>query len=187
MDNKLYIANLPHDTTEDALRRHFATCGGVLQVDLPDEHQRGRLRGLACVTMTSPSFASAALTRLDGVSFAGRILRVSDAPPTAAERAPKPTVIVLQQFRERTNMAYDLDCQGLPLVIRMFPQDNERWRIEARANDAADASVVTASAPTRAAALAEIIRAWNEQATTTDGRSLDGAALTRALQNIRAI
>src|SRR5690349_18185592 len=72
--NKLYVANVPADTTEAALRSHFSACGGVLQVDLPDEHQRGKMRGLACVTMTSPAFASAARAQLDGVSFAGRVL-----------------------------------------------------------------------------------------------------------------
>lgn len=186
MQNKLYIANVPFDTTEDALRRHFGTCGGVLQVDLPDEHQRGKMRGLACVTMTSPSFAAAALTKLDGVSFAGRILRVSESPP-AANAAPKPTVAVVQQFRERSNMAYDLDCAGLPLVVRIFPQDDETWRIEARANDGLESRVVSASAVTRAAALADVIREWNANPATTDGRALDGDALTRALESVRAV
>jgi RNA recognition motif-containing protein len=187
MQNKLYIANVPYDTTEEALRRHFAICGGVLQVDLPDETQRGKMRGLACVTMTSPSFANAALTQLDGVSFAGRVLRVTETPPPAAS-APKPAVTIVQQFRERSNMAYDLDCKGLPLVVRIFPEEESRcWRIEARANDALDARVVSASAPTRAAALAEVIRAWNENAAVTDGRALDGDALARALQSVRAV
>lgn len=186
MHNKLYIANVPFDTTEDALRRHFAICGGVLQVDLPDEHQRGKMRGLACVTMTSPAFANAALSQLDGVSFAGRVLRVTESPPPA-NAAPKPAVTIVQQFRERTNMAYDLDCMGLPLVVRIFPEENNRWRIEARANDALDARIVSASAPTRAAALAEVIREWNANAAATDGRALDGDALSRALQNVRAV
>lgn len=186
MDNKLYIANVPFDTTEDALRRHFATCGGVMQVDLPDDQQRGKMRGIACVTMTSAAFASAALTKLDGVSFAGRVLRVTDQPITAAKE--KPAVIVLQQFRERTNMAYDLDCAGLPLVIRMFPEDDgKQWRIEARANDDRDARIVIAVRPNRAEALAELIRTWNEQAAASDGRALNGDALTLALKNVRAI
>lgn len=185
-NNKLYIANVPYDTTEEALRRHFAICGGVLQVDLPDETQRGKMRGLACVTMTSPAFASAALTQLDGVSFAGRVLRVTETPP-AANAAPKPAVTVVQQFRERSNMAYDLDCSGLPLVVRIFPEERNAWRIEARANDATDARVVSATAPTRTAALGEVIREWNDNAATTGGRALDGDALARALQSVRAV
>jgi cold-inducible RNA-binding protein len=183
MHNKLYIANVPFDTTEEALRRHFSTCGGVLQVDLPDETQRGKMRGLACVTMTSPAFANAALTKLDGVPFDGRVLRVSESPP-ATNAAPKPTVTVAQQFRERSNMAYDLDCAGLPLVVRIFPEGRDGWRIEARANDARDARVVSACAATRTAALADVIRQWNANSA---GTALDGDALTRALQSVRAV
>jgi len=183
--NKLYIANVPADTTEEALRLHFSTCGGVLQVDLPDEHQRGKMRGLACVTMTSPAFANAARTKLDGVSFAGRVLRVSDVPGTGAK--PRAAVTVVQQFREQTNMAYDLDCSGKPLVVRMFPQDDETWRVEARATDGGDSAVVTAHAPTRAAGLAEVIRTWNATAVDTAGRTLDGDALTTALRDVRAL
>lgn len=183
--NKLYIANVPADTTQEALRRHFSTCGGVLQVDLPEEHQRGKMRGLACVTMTSPAFASAARAQLDGVSFGGSVLRVSDVPGLAAK--PRPTVTVVQQFREHTNMAYDLDCAGQPLVVRIFPQDDETWRVEARATDGHDVAVVTARAPTRAAALAEVIRSWNAAAANTAGRTLDGDALTSALRGVRAV
>lgn len=183
--NKLYVANVPADTTQEALRRHFSACGGVLQVDLPEDHQRGKMRGLACVTMTSPAFANAARSQLDGVSFAGRVLRVSDVPGVAAK--PRPTVSVVQQFREPTNMAYDIDCAGQPLVVRIFPQDDGSWRVEARATDGLDAAVVTARAPTRAAALDQVIRSWNTTAANTAGRTLDGDALTTALRDVRAV
>lgn len=183
--NKLYVANIPADTTEEALRRHFATCGGVLQVDLPEDHPRGKLRGLACVTMTSPAFAKAARSELDGVSFGGRVLRVSDVPGVAAK--PRPTVTVVQQFREPANMAYDVDCAGQPLVVRIFPQDDGSWRVEARATDALDAVVVTARAPTRKAALDQVIHSWNATAANTAGRTLDGDALTTALRDVRAV
>lgn len=183
--NKLYIANVPADTTESALRGHFSACGGVLQVDLPDEHQRGKMRGLACVTMTSPAFANAARAQLDGVSFGGRVLRVSDVPGVPAK--PRPTVTVVQQFREHANMAYDLDCAGQPLVVRIFPEDDQGWRVEARATDGGDVAVVAARAPTRAGALMEVIRSWNASAANTAGRTLDGDALTTALSAVRAV
>ena len=61
MTNKLYVANVPLDATEDALRRHFASAGGVADVEILRDRQSGRSRGLASVTMTSfltPSLAS---------------------------------------------------------------------------------------------------------------------------------
>lgn len=183
--NKLYIANVPADTTEAVLRAHFAVCGGVLQVDLADDHQRGKMRGLASVTMTSPAFAKAALAQLDGVSFGGSVLRVSGVPGGAAR--PRAAVVVMQQFREHANMAYDLDCAGLPLVVRTFPEAGGGWRVEVRATDGGDVAAVVASAPTRAAALEEVIRSWNANAASSSGRSLDGDALTTALRDVRAI
>jgi hypothetical protein len=183
--NKLYVANVPADTTQEALRRHFSGCGGVLQVELPEDHQRGKMRGLACVTMTSPAFANAARTQLDGVSFGGSILRVSDVPGGGAK--PRRTVTVVQQFREPTNMAYDIDCSGQPLVVRIFPQDDGSGRVEARANDGLDTAAVTARAPTRAAALEQVLRSWNATAASTAGRTLDDDALTTALRDVRAV
>lgn len=88
--------------------------------------------------------------------FAGRVLRVSDVPSVAAK--PRSTVSVVQQFREPTNMAYDVDYAGHPLVARIFPQDEGSWRVEARATDGLNAAVVTARAQTRAVALDQVVR-----------------------------
>lgn len=181
MTNRLYVANLPFDTTEDALRRHFATCGGVSDVELG---QGKNPRGLARVTMTSAAYAAAAVGRLDRASFEGRLLRVSDSP-IHAERSTPPVRIV-QQFRERANMTYDLDCAGMPLTIRMFPIEADSWRVEARSTDAADAVVIVASAATRRDALGAVLRQWNERACSSLG-SIDADALLRALSDVRAI
>jgi len=173
MTNRLYVSNLPFGATSDAVRRHFATCGGVAEVELGSERKG---RGEARVTMTSPFYAAAAVERLDHASFEGRPLRVSGSPIPAEKSSP--TVKVVQQFRERANMTYDLDCAGTPLTIRMFPV-GETWRIEARANDALDAVVVTASAGTRRAALEAALAQW--------AVPLDSDALLRALSDVRAI
>ncbi|HVJ95132.1 MAG TPA: RNA-binding protein [Labilithrix sp.] len=111
MTNKLYVSNVPIDSTEAALRSHFAACGGVADVELVFDPRSGKPRGLAYVTMTSPAFASAALRQLDGAVFGGASLHVSDSPIRAGDRAA-PKVKIVQQFRERANMTYDLDCEG---------------------------------------------------------------------------
>lgn len=187
MTNKLYVANVPVDASEDALRRHFAACGGVLDVEIMLERNSGKSRGLACVTMTSPAYATAALG-LNGVDFAGKQLQVSDAPIRAGGK-PVPTVKIVQQFRERTNMTYDLDCSGLPLTLRVFPTDPEgtQWRIEARSTDAVDAVVITGAGVTRRDALTEVVRVWNEREATSTVRPLDGEALMTAMRDVRAV
>jgi hypothetical protein len=180
MTNRLYVANLPFGTTESALRQHFAACGGVADIELGSEDGR-KSRGLARVTMTSPTYAAAAVGKLDRAAFEGRVLRVSDSPIPAEKAAP--TVRVVQQFRERGNMTYDLDCAGTPLTIRMFPIEEDGWRIEARSTDAVDATVVLASAATRRDALGAVLRQWN----ASSAAAIDADALLRAMSDVRAI
>lgn len=185
MTNKLYVTNLPFDTTEDAIRVHFSTCGGVLDVELGSDHRRNA-RGCARVTMTSPAYAAAALGKLDRADFEGRTLRVTDTP-LHAEKAPPSKVKVMQQFRERANMTYDLDCAGMPLTVRMFPIDGDTWRIEARSTDAVDAAVIIASAVTRRDALGAVLKDWNERAASSARPTIDVDACLLALSDVRAV
>lgn len=186
MSTKLYVANVPADATEDALRRHFSTCGGVADVELLTDRQTGAPRGLARVTMTSEHFATEACNRLDGAPFGAAILRVSETPIKEGSAA-KPKVKIVQQFRERTAMVYDFDCAGLPLTIRISQNDDETWNLEARSTEAPDATVFKATAKTRAEAFAEVVRAWNAAASQVMGRALDGDALATAMRDVRAI
>jgi cold-inducible RNA-binding protein len=186
MTTKLYVANVPLDTTEDALRRHFATCGGVSDVELLTDRNTGAPRGLARVTMTSPSYAAEACAKLDGAPFGTGKLRVSESPIKAGEAAPSKVKIV-QQFRERGGMVYDFDCAGLPLTVRMVQNEDETWSVEARSTEATDATSAIGTAKTRAEAFAEAVRSWNATAAETVGRALDGDALTKAMRDVRAI
>jgi RNA recognition motif-containing protein len=182
---KLYVANVPLDATEDALRAHFAACGGVSDVELLHDRQSGRPRGLAHVTMTSPSFATTALQRLDGAAFNGSLLRVSESP-VKADKEPKPDVKIVLQFREKTCLAYDLDCAGVPLTLRVG-MDDETYRVEARSARGDDAVVGVGGGTTRREAVADALRAWNVASAASAGRAVDGEAVARAMHGIRAI
>lgn len=184
MTTKLYIGNLSRDATEHGLRAHFSTCGGVLDVEIHTDRRSGRPLGTAWVIMTSTSFAAAALG-LDGVPFEGQPLRVSDAP--LRNEAAGPKVKIVQQFRERNNMAYDLDCAGTPLTVRIFPTEEDAWRIEARMKDVDEAVVAKASARTRRDALDEIARWWQAEGVALALPALDWAAVTAALVGVRAV
>ena len=106
---------------------------------------------------------------------------------SARASATKETVSVriTQQFRERNNMTYELDCSGTPLVLRIFfPEDTPAtgdWRIEARTGQGLTA---TASAPSRPEALQTIARDWPRTSAASD---LDWAGITRAMSAVRAI
>ncbi|HEY8079887.1 MAG TPA: hypothetical protein VIF62_37405 [Labilithrix sp.] len=184
MTNKLYVANVPFQASEDALRAHFSSCGGVLDVEIISDRD-GKSRGMARVTMTSPAFTTAALG-LDGTEFEGRKLRVSDTPIRAGEAAA-PKVKIVLQFRERENMAYDLDCRGVPLTLRIFQGEGDGWRVEARTKDVTDGVVVTGFGPTKRQALADVVRRWNESTPGSDIVPLDGDGLFAAMHDVRAV
>lgn len=188
MTNKLYVANIPTDATEDALRAHFAAIGGVDSVELLHDKHTGRPRGLAHVTMTNDFYTNAAL-RLDGAAFNGSLLRVSDGP-IRGDREVRPDVKIVLQFRERTKMAYDLDCAGVALTLRIGMDDDptkDTFRVEARFGEGDQAVIGTGVGPTRREALVGALRTWNDAQAAGAGRVVDSEAVARAMLGVKAI
>lgn len=79
MSKKLYVGNLPFNTTEDELRAVFEQHGGVSSVNVITDRDTGRSRGFAFVEMDDASAAEAAMRALDGSDLGGRSLRVNEA------------------------------------------------------------------------------------------------------------
>jgi cold-inducible RNA-binding protein len=77
---KIYVGNLPFDSSEGAVERLFAEYGTVLSVALPTDRETGRPRGFGFVEMESAD-ASKAITSLNGTDFGGRQLNVNEAKP----------------------------------------------------------------------------------------------------------
>jgi RNA recognition motif-containing protein len=75
---KLYVANLPFTTTDEAVRTLFASHGTVEKVSLINDRDSGRPRGFGFVEMSN-SDAVRAVQALNGTPFGGRSLRVSEA------------------------------------------------------------------------------------------------------------
>jgi RNA recognition motif-containing protein len=78
---KIYVGNLPFDTTEDQLRQAFEGFGQVSEVNVVMDRETGRPRGFAFVEMSTASEANAAITGLNGQDFNGRALNVNEARP----------------------------------------------------------------------------------------------------------
>lgn len=76
MPQKLYVGNLPLNTTEDAVRELFSQYGTVHSVKLITDRDTGQLRGFGFVEMDG---ASEAIQNLNGQEFEGRNLRVDEA------------------------------------------------------------------------------------------------------------
>jgi cold-inducible RNA-binding protein len=80
---KIYVGNLPFDTSEGAVERLFATYGEVVSVALPTDRETGRPRGFGFVEMSSAD-AAKAIAALNGTDFGGRALNVNEAKPREA-------------------------------------------------------------------------------------------------------
>jgi cold-inducible RNA-binding protein len=80
MGKRLYVGNIPFQTTEAQLRTLFEQDGAqVSEVKIVLDRETGRPRGFAFVELSSDSQASAAIEALNGKPFGGRPLTVSEA------------------------------------------------------------------------------------------------------------
>ena len=79
---KLYVGNLPYDTTENDLRELFAKHGEVLSVAVVEDRDTGRSRGFAFVEMETQA-ANAAMSALSGTMLGDRSLTINEAKPRA--------------------------------------------------------------------------------------------------------
>jgi RNA recognition motif-containing protein len=199
MENRLYVSNLSESASLSSLRRCFSACGDVAEVQFAAERQAHQGPPSAYVTMMTSAGAEQAMRRLNGTLLDGRSLVVSLLPEQssgerreekkAAARASALIIAVTQQYRERHNMTYELDCPAGRLTLRIFfPPDEARpeWRIEARSNQSGEQSV-DKTAATRELALQAVAEAWQALATDSAAPSFDWQAVVRALQAIRAI
>ena len=83
MSTKLYVGNLPYETTESDLQTLFATAGQVSTVNIVRDRATGQARGFAFVEMSDEDGARKAITELDQHQLGGRSLTVNEAKPMA--------------------------------------------------------------------------------------------------------
>jgi hypothetical protein len=111
-------------------------------------------------------------------------------PPSPAKGAPGKAITITQQYRERHNMTYELDCAGEALVLRMFfpPEAGPvEWRIEARGKGAGEAVVIDRVAATRELAFQAVCGAWPTTSVPAAGAGYDWEGVTQVLRSVRAL
>ncbi len=86
MGTKLYVGNLPFNTTENELQELFSQAGAVQEVTLMQDRFTGKSRGFAFVTMSSDEEAQNAISKLNGHAIEGRQLTVNEARPREARQ-----------------------------------------------------------------------------------------------------
>ena len=83
MSTKLYVGNLPYETSESDLQTLFEAAGTVSTVTIVRDRATGQARGFAFVEMSDTDGAKRAISELDRQQFGGRSLTVNEAKPMA--------------------------------------------------------------------------------------------------------
>ncbi len=81
MGRKLYVGNLPFETSETDLQALFAQVGAVDSVRVMRDMATGRARGFAFVEMATDEDAQKAIAQLNNYALGGRNLTVNEARP----------------------------------------------------------------------------------------------------------
>ena len=83
MSTKLYVGNLPYETTESDLQTLFEAAGQVSTINIVRDRATGQARGFAFVEMSDADGAQRAISELDKHQYGGRSLTVNEAKPMA--------------------------------------------------------------------------------------------------------
>jgi RNA recognition motif-containing protein len=81
MSNKLYVGNLPYQTTESDLQTLFEASGEVSSINIVRDRATGQARGFAFVEMSDSEGAQRAISDLNQRQVGGRSLTVNEAKP----------------------------------------------------------------------------------------------------------
>jgi cold-inducible RNA-binding protein len=81
MARKLYVGNLPFQTSDQDLQELFGSAGAVESVNVIRDMATGRARGFAFVEMATEADAQSAISALNNYSYGGRNLTVNEARP----------------------------------------------------------------------------------------------------------
>jgi RNA recognition motif-containing protein len=85
----IYVGNLPYDADESAIRAAFEQYGAVDKVKIIIDHETGRSKGFAFVTMVDQDKGREAVEALNGADLNGRAMKVNEARPK--EDRPRPS------------------------------------------------------------------------------------------------
>lgn len=83
MGKKLYVGNIPFNTTDQDLHSKFSAFGSVESAKIIMDRDSGRSKGFGFVEMADEDAAQQAIESLNGSDFAGRAMIVSEARPQA--------------------------------------------------------------------------------------------------------
>lgn len=88
MTNKLYVGNLPYETTNEDLEKMFSEAGSVASANIIADKFSGRSKGFGFVEMSNDKEAAKAIEKFNGFEINGRAMVVNEARPMT-DRKPR--------------------------------------------------------------------------------------------------
>lgn len=76
---RLFVGNLPYETTETELREFFSSVGTLTNVIIPVDRETGKRRGFAFVEFSDQAQAEEASRKLNNQQFKGRSITINEA------------------------------------------------------------------------------------------------------------
>ena len=86
MGKRLYVGNLPYNTTDADMEQLFSQYGAVESAQVVMDRATGRSKGFGFVNMVNDGEANAAMEALNGRDYGGRPLTVNEAKPREGGR-----------------------------------------------------------------------------------------------------
>ena len=141
--SRLFVNNLPYETTAAELKDLFSSVGPVSFLSLPVERESGKPRGFAFVEFAEPAHAKEAIRRFHSQLFNGRALAVREAlakesrpahsfspesSPTRLERSPVPPLSEQPSRESRARHQFGPDAlrQGRKQTSQSSKSDRPR-------------------------------------------------------------
>ena len=78
MGKKLYVGNLPFNSTDESLQEIFAQAGSVQSAKIITDRDTGRSKGFGFVEMASDQEAADAIQKFNGAEYGGRNMTVNN-------------------------------------------------------------------------------------------------------------
>ncbi len=91
MSTKLYIASLPFSVGNEELEKIFSAIGTVTSAKIITDSTTGKGKGFGFVEMATEEDAATAITQLNGSSYSGRKILVSEANSEIRNKKETPT------------------------------------------------------------------------------------------------
>ena len=108
---RLFLRNLPFDTTEEDVQNHFGGFGTVEECHLPSDDEK-RSKGFGFVRFSTPQQALAAKNALDGFDFQGRIMHIHFAKPAASSTEDDLSKLSYKDRKEKERQTRSENSQG---------------------------------------------------------------------------